>query len=1176
MFGNRYEVMTLNPVRMLRYAKEIEKNGHREITFSVNFKKSGYGRDYVLMSTEERTENALIWQILCVLNGGEHKDQKSDFIKEQFLILDFGSFFLNTQGLKDEFNFTEFEKKINKGLKKEVFNDLKENIELGNKDYYNEALTFLFRNGFDLEFDGHTRHFVPFESSASMLRKARVSFVDIEIRDAVNERLMLGMDLKKAGVQILPHKYIGYRGLYLSDASRIRIAFSGDKEDGETGLLFSKETVIVVDDATAVWGEGKVSQITADETEKNGRPYWNIKSAAPEMKIKPFDGEGLICPAYADEISRKYHGEEGASSFHIRMPYIKGMLHCVDFGSFFRDECNIDHSGDEEYFINDAFGQRRDLTKACIILTKSMFKNYEWMEKYCDKCKIKDPMEFFFSGMKKYDHSLYICKTDLNLDNTTKTIKLNYQFLNTLDMDGKAFDSFMAKYICHIRKLEDDPDSQREMILGDRESWDSAWKYAFSRNLSFFGEKYIKKQIRDQIDSRIKGIYKGNIRVAGENRYLSGDLLGLLLHIYGLGKGNKAYDKDRHKALKNLAVKPDEFRMPGPRVKIKPGSSYGFLRNPHLSRNEDCILRYEFTESDIYDKYFSDLTGVIMVAYHSLAPMTLGGADFDGDMVKMIADRKIVTAMRNGRKNCKEVVTIPSAVEEPVNCPDGLSYSHVKDVFGNQIGHISNMAISLGEQVYFGSAKSEVPDKKSKEECHKYCPADCTLLTGLEIDAAKTGKHPKENIVEMEKQINSGSMYISLLKELKMLESPGMYVYKKENRNENGNHVIVYKNQNDNKSKTEKQEVKIPERKEEAPNIEKLPSYYFETMYFRTADEDSGSGNKKGGIKSFRKEEVLVFSSGDKAKTADGERIKEEVSAVIDVYNDLVKRLRYHRNQKKNAKQAWWYEKARAILIRQNIGLPDYSEKLLTLEEFRLAIEHFVLHTDTHPEYGDSPTARADKILEKITGENWIFTEESKRKETLFRIIPADAFRSLPEKHRDAKNLSVLTDFSQKGYMLLYYLIRDIKAHMAQNAGAEAPEIKGGKTVNKSGGHSETYSRMYDRAMETLNIAYENALVNKTPVGAFEKRMRDSIWNFLFGEETIDLYAGAVYDKSESFFWKSFGDEERFDLLKESGIVKDYLPYRNNKKNNRPEVSEGSLCDEDEDHQEEPDQEEYE
>ena len=113
------------------------------------------------------------------------------------------------------------------------------------------------------------------------------------------------------------------------------------------------------------------------------------------------------------------------------------------------------------------------------------------------------------------------------------------------------------------------------------------------------------------------------------------DLLGLLLDIAdGCNVANKNKIKDWKK---NKTIYRDGFYLSGWRgYGLQKDNYYGVLRNPHLSRNEQCALR-PFS-SNIYNKYFGGLKGVIMTGYESIVPTALSGADFDGDMVKVVFD----------------------------------------------------------------------------------------------------------------------------------------------------------------------------------------------------------------------------------------------------------------------------------------------------------------------------------------------------------------------------------------------------------------------------------------------------------------------------------------------------------------------------------------------------------
>ena len=65
------------------------------------------------------------------------------------------------------------------------------------------------------------------------------------------------------------------------------------------------------------------------------------------------------------------------------------------------------------------------------------------------------------------------------------------------------------------------------------------------------------------------------------------------------------------------------------------------LRNPHIARNEELQLSFYDAKEErkqMRHYYFGHLTDVVMVDSNMLAAERLGGADYDGDMIKTISD----------------------------------------------------------------------------------------------------------------------------------------------------------------------------------------------------------------------------------------------------------------------------------------------------------------------------------------------------------------------------------------------------------------------------------------------------------------------------------------------------------------------------------------------------------
>ncbi|MBQ2427185.1 MAG: hypothetical protein II264_01680 [Ruminococcus sp.] len=204
-----------------------------------------------------------------------------------------------------------------------------------------------------------------------------------------------------------------------------------------------------------------------------------------------------------------------------------------------------------------------------------------------------------------------------------------------------------------------------------------------------------------------------------------------------------------------------------------PGASYDadavctLLRNPHIARNEEIQLKLYGKSSNMRKYYLSQLTDVVMVDPESLAAQRLGGADFDGDMIKTITDNLLNECVKRNyeyddlddRSNLP-LLYIPS--EEPVtrNANDWHDrFVTVRDTFSSRVGQICNAAFDRSIIAY-----DENSDAEERERCRQQTEV-LSILTGLEIDSAKSGVKPdlSEYLLKERRAHNLFLKYKSLL-----------------------------------------------------------------------------------------------------------------------------------------------------------------------------------------------------------------------------------------------------------------------------------------------------------------------------------------------------------------------------------------------------------------------------
>ena len=211
----------------------------------------------------------------------------------------------------------------------------------------------MFRpEGITLDFGSGSCRYVAFERSASMSRQSRLSFIRADLYEPMRHRIMLNMELDRCQLS----KLYAYNGLMLSSGIRI------------DGIGIDRpHRVVVIDNPTRTERNVSVITVEDDGTQSSTRKYHRVEKKE-DIEITCFDGEGLISKEYARVVDEKLCGKKVHTSFQIRMPYVKGMLHEVDFKDFLT-LCGTDT-------ITDLWGMEHSVRDVDVILTKSMFKGY--------------------------------------------------------------------------------------------------------------------------------------------------------------------------------------------------------------------------------------------------------------------------------------------------------------------------------------------------------------------------------------------------------------------------------------------------------------------------------------------------------------------------------------------------------------------------------------------------------------------------------------------------------------------------------------------------------------------------------------------------------------------------------------------------------------------------------
>lgn len=1052
----------------------IQRNGNYQVEFRYDLSdKNPLGRD-IIASEDAFADSALFFQLYKILKADSKLEVDKNFLRSTLIFVDFKEIFSNA--FEDAWSSVKLPA------------DIPAKGDLLKKEKLPYRMQILFDDGLNLSFDGKNfKRFVPFDKSASMARNCQISFIDSQIKAALDKRLML--DINFIGKKVLLSKFYAYRGLYLSAASRI-----------ETDLIFplNEETVIVLDDYQTI-----LKQVATFSAFKQNN-LWNYGTKEKDLDFI-FDGEGLISPDFAEHISnflrRNCNYPSPSHSFQVRMPFTKGVLHEADFNKFFAE-----HLPDEigEWLIKDVFGITRDLRKVKIILTKSMFKCASWI-KDC----LPDPMKNFFEKFAKYEHAIYVANTEARLFNPGR-VKLNYQFFSTLDLSHEDFTSLVTDHCKLIDSLPENFATNVSAISDDKNAGDETYDdfepddmilrssaarliclKASAKNPAFFKDPKVRNIYDGMKKSYECNLGLGGLEVEGEQRFLSRDLLFLLIKILENIEGVKL-DDVKKKSLYSACLYQDRFFMPDNKLSIKPDKKYVFLRNPHLSRNEQVLLRAYVKRKSLHEKYFSRLKGVVMISAYSTAAMALGGADFDGDLVKIIPDKRIVQAVKTGNIAKKlPPIKIPSTASESNFLADKIPLQVIVNTFSNKVGLISNWAVKLSDKEY----SAALIDEKYNDACAK-----CTIVVGLEIDAAKTGSHPVENIKEIHDLAISCDENI-FLEFKKVIEKILKSHYSPQVKSEK-NALLLYLSKNDTKPT-----LKVPLENAPRSILAHLPECYLRLIAGKSSDSESKLPCEQESSQHFD------FELSGWRKTLD-ESLRCKLAKLIEAYLGVLNLARESQRIENSVREKIF---TGHVVNTLKIQYDDHRHQKLSCGiEIELALKQIyaelslLLKTNTN----------VKAAIEALKKYKWHLTAEENRSNVAAKILglnPTDDEKLPP-------CFELLYNFRCNGYMLFYFVLKDLEHILFNKANSVLETISTEEKFIRldSNPYWDKFCKIY---WDSVSAKKSKVIWHAQLVKICRHHLKE-IFDSNMSEALKYYWSQKSKDSSRNFLWNVFDEQE--------------------------------------------------
>lgn len=550
---------------------------------------------------------------------------------------------------------------------------------------HNSHYRYLYKNGLIL----NNKKFVRLNSSASQARNSTVVFVEEQTSKRLLKVIDNGRDLNK---KLVPSKVNAYRGLAGSSTS-----------------IVSTPSFCVVPDYES---ETKVKVNYVTETDWNSDDMIEVKDIIEVFNR--FDGQGLIsykqASKWADELGLDYV----PAQWCIRGNFIKGMLNTFPIHEFCEEINNGNYRIRTSYKDENGKPIIVDLRDIDVIITESQFKlwdSFPSLDVYMKNCK---------KNKQYWGVSLYSPKKDKDI------LKMNYQFLQTLNLNKKDIEKLSEKFVDWITGVTHNNIYYTILfLLGTNISEESIYKFlnesenywikSLIVNPELINDKYFKKKLYDLIKRKIQKGCLGEILIDGNFQTLVSDPYAMMQHVCGLEVTGLLKEKEYYSNYWNE----------------KGVNLVDSMRAPLTYRSEHVLLNLKQNEElDYWYRY--NYTGII-VNVHGHETMNWAGSDYDYDIIATTSNPVVIKGVYEDEL---PVYYVPPKSEKKIINDDDLYNADIFS-FGSIIGSITNKSTSA-------YALLPLFEENSKEhEVILNRIKMCTKLQSAQIDKAKIGRNVK-------------------------------------------------------------------------------------------------------------------------------------------------------------------------------------------------------------------------------------------------------------------------------------------------------------------------------------------------------------------------------------------------------------------------------------------------
>lgn len=527
------------------------------------------------------------------------------------------------------------------------------------KDY-----KYVCEHGFNITIDygkrTETVRYKRFLGTAGSIKKSTIIFVNEEIYDRLMVKINNGRyipEIDKDGNPIEPiKKYNGEELNYKFIPAKINAYFA---LQCSASISVPWPRIIVVNDVETKFND--VVRLVKDTGGDENQDWPSVsEDTEMEIKINACDGMGFISP----EMSAKWaialnEGLEPLSGYNTRCAFLKGMVFTVDFKKFAEE---VAHT----YTVIDAWGDRRDVRDADVIVTVSMLKLWNSYAGYED----------YYSNCMKNGYEFCIAKsTPHELRNTHTT---NYQYLQDFTFTDKQIDELIKPTVSKIKEcLGMD---WRKLILYmcgtglDEKNvlhMEPMCK-AIMANPELIKDPYVRSKVDRMIQKRIKNAKIGVLDVEGDYAIAGNDPYSLLqsmfgLEVTGLLKKGECYHKYwSDKGANEICI----FRAP--MTSIENVCKLNVVTNPEMTK------WYQYIK-----------TCIILNSWDTTA-MRCNGEDFDSD-ANFCTNNKVLLEAFEYKTT---LMCVQDSMPKKIPMEDDYIKSDING-FGDSIGSVTNKATNM-------------------------------------------------------------------------------------------------------------------------------------------------------------------------------------------------------------------------------------------------------------------------------------------------------------------------------------------------------------------------------------------------------------------------------------------------------------------------------------------------